>query len=149
MDVTKLAIAGTGCQIVNFTATSSTVYSFGVSSCADGVTATVTLAVGAGTDVAGNTGPALNPTADRQASTIIDATAPTVVTWSNSQASLSNATTLTYTLTFSEAVSGLAAGDFTITGCGSTPTITTSNNITYTITLGGCASGSTIAVGIG
>jgi len=144
MNSTKLSISGSGCQIVNFVANSSTVYSFEVSSCANGVTSTVTLASGAGTDVAGNIGPGSSlPT-----STIIDATAPSVVTWSNSQAALTNAATLTYTLTFNEAVSGLAAADFTITGCTSTPTITTSNNITYTITLSGCTSGSTVSVGI-
>jgi hypothetical protein len=144
MAVGKLSIAGAGCSIINFVATSSTVYDFDLAGCNDGVTATVTLAQNAGTDVAGNIGPA----SPLPTSTIIDATAPTVASWSNGQASLTNASTLTYTLTFSEAVSGLAAGDFNITGCASTPSITTSNNITYTITLSGCASGSTIAVGL-
>lgn len=142
MAIGKLSIAGAGCSIINFVATSSTVYDFDVTGCNDGVTATVTLAANAGTDVAGNIGPA-SPV---QAATIIDATAPTVAVWSNGQASLTNATTLTYTLTFSEAVSGLVAADFVITGCASTPGITTANNITYTVTLTGCTSGSTVAI---
>jgi hypothetical protein len=142
MNASKISIAGSGCSLVNFVATSSTVYSFELTGCADGVTATATLGSGAGTDVAGNIG----PTSAVAASTVIDATAPTVTAWSNSQAALTNAATLTYTLTFSEAVSGLTDTDFVKTGCSSTPQIATSNNITYTITLSGCTSGSTVSL---
>ena len=60
------------------------------------------------------------------------------------RATLSNSTTITYDITFSEAVTDLAAGDFSISGSGSSScTIGTpsGSGTTYTITLTGCSPG--------
>jgi hypothetical protein len=50
----------------------------------------------------------------------VDATAPAVVSINrqNPASTLTNATTLTYRLTFSEAVTGVSVGDFSLTGTG-------------------------------
>lgn len=73
-----------------------------------------------------------------------DATAPTV-TWT-SPSTPSSSRTLSYTLTFSEAVSGIVSGDFrvlgTATGCTVTPSAaSTSTSITVSVT---CSSDGTV-----
>ena len=60
---------------------------------------------------------------------------------------LTNSSSITYDITFSEAVTGLAAGDFSKSGTGSsTCTIGTpsGSGTTYTITLSGCSPGTVV-----
>jgi hypothetical protein len=60
---------------------------------------------------------------------------------------LTNQTSVTYDLTFSEAVTGLAVGDFSLSGTGSsTCTIgsPSGSGTTYTVTLSGCSPGTVI-----
>jgi gliding motility-associated-like protein len=67
----------------------------------------------------------------------IDRTAPTVVSLDRANTSPSNATSATYTVTFSEPVTGVDAADFTLTGLGVTGTIAsvTGSGTTYTVTV--------------
>jgi VCBS repeat-containing protein len=101
------------------------------------------LAVGAASDAASNTGPA---SASTGATVTIDRTAPTVSSFTSAQASPTNAASVVYTLTFSEAVTGVAAGDFsntgTSTGCSFSPG--TDSGTSRTITVSSCSEGTVI-----
>lgn len=71
---------------------------------------------------------------------------PSVTTFAP-RSSLTNSTSIIYDLLFSEAVTGLAANDFSLSGSGaSTCSVGTpsGSNSTYTITLSGCSPGSII-----
>ncbi|MBU3704410.1 MAG: hypothetical protein FGM42_08600, partial [Ilumatobacteraceae bacterium] len=74
----------------------------------------------------------------------IDTTAPSVVSFTSAQSSPTNATSFTYTITFSEAVTGIAAGDFSNTGtalsCVFDPGTDTAST-TRTVTITGCGAG--------
>jgi len=136
---------GAGCSFTAFSATSASVYQFDVVGCADGTTLTVTLPANSATDLAGNTGPATAISV----STIFDRTAPTVVSFTSALTSPTNANPLTYLLAFSEAVTGLAGSDFTVTGCATqVPSVTNINSLVHTITLTGCANASTVGISI-
>ena len=110
-----------------------------ITSCSAG-TLVPRFAVNGATDTAGNTGPAAAATGS---SITIDRTAPTVSGFSSAQASPTTAASLTYTLTFSESVTDIAAGDFansgTATGCVFAPGNDTGASRTVTIT--GCSEG--------
>jgi hypothetical protein len=74
-------------------------------------------------------------------------TTPPTASWT-SPTSPSNSRTLTYTLTFSESVQGLATSDFILTGtaaagCSATPSATTGTTITVTVT---CTSDGTVTI---
>jgi hypothetical protein len=135
----KIVIVGSGCQIANYTVTSTSVYDFDVTGCTSGVTSTVTLAANAGSDAAGNSGPSTTVAN----STVVDTVAPTVSTWSTTMNAKTNASPMTYSLVFSEPIDPitLTAAAFTIVGCSSTPTFTSANNQTFTVTLAGCTDG--------
>jgi hypothetical protein len=113
-----------------------------ISSCSNG-TVVPRLAINAATDAAGNTGPAA---AADGSSITIDRTAPTVSSFSSAQATPTTAASFTYTLTFSEAVTGVAAGDFTntgtATGCAFAPGADTGTTRTVTVT--SCSDGTVI-----
>ncbi|MGI9186842.1 MAG: beta-propeller fold lactonase family protein, partial [Gaiellales bacterium] len=68
---------------------------------------------GAIADQAGTTGPLV---AFAGATTTIDRTAPTVASFTRTTSSPSNSGTATYSLTFSESITGLAVGDLTVGG---------------------------------
>ena len=87
----KLSVTGTSCSIANYVATSSTVYEFDVTGCADAQSITVTLAANAGSDAAGNTGPSSAVTA----STTIDRVAPTA-SFTTKPSATTNATSSHY-----------------------------------------------------
>ena len=74
---------------------------------------------------------------------VTDTTAPTVSSFTSAQSSPTNASSITYTLTFSESVTGVAAADFsnagTATGCSYDPG--TDSGSTRTVTITGCGSG--------
>ena len=107
-----------------------------------GTAGTVILTLNASTVSDGaSTGPASPATA---ATVTVDRTAPSVSAFT-APATPTNATSLPYSLTFSESVSGLAAGDFTISGSAtgwSVGSITGSGP--YTITLTGGTAGTVI-----
>jgi VCBS repeat-containing protein len=110
-----------------------------ITSCSEG-TLVPRFAVNGATDTAGNTGPVAAATGS---SITIDRTAPTVSGFSSAQASPTTAASFTYTLTFSESVTDVAAGDFansgTATDCVFAPGNDTGASRTVTIT--GCSEG--------
>jgi len=111
-----------------------------VSGCSEG-TVTPRFAATGAADAAGNTGPA---SAETATTTITrDVTAPTVSSFTSAQATPTTATSFTYALSFSEAVTGVAAGDFsytgTATGCVFAPGADSGSS--RTVTVSGCSEG--------
>jgi hypothetical protein len=137
-DFTRTGTA-TGCT-VGAPSGSGASYTIGVSGCSDG-TVILTLKASTVTDASSNVG----PTTPSTASTVtIDRSSPTASL--TSPASPTNATTLSFGVTFSQAVTGLAAGDFgvggTATGCAvGSPS---GSGASYTVALTGCSNGSVI-----
>ena len=137
--VLTAASAGTtlaGTYTVGAGATSSdlTVSSFTIGTVADA----------AGNAMTSTTLPASN-IADTSA-IVVDTTAPTVTGFSSTQASPTNASSFTYTLTFSEAVTGVATGDFSTTGTaqGCTFAPGADTGATRTVTVSGCGTGTVV-----
>lgn len=111
-EVTDLAVSGG--TVSGFTAVSSTVFTFNVTVPDSSTTqVTVGFAAGAAQDLAGNA--SIAPTTVNQA---VDTVNPTVVTFTDDQGSIANIAdpVVTYTITFSEAVTGFALGDLSVTG---------------------------------
>ena len=109
----------------------------------DAGTVILTLNANTVTDTAANTGPA---SANVAATVTVDRTAPSVSAFTP-PSTPTNATSLPYNLTFSQGVTGLAAGDFAITGTATGWTVTTvtgSGVGPYTVTLGGGTPGTVI-----
>ena len=114
--------------------------------CSTDGTVVVRLASGAVTDDPGNSGPSSN--ADASSITIdtsvADTTAPSVSSFTSSQSTPTNSASFTYSITFSESVTGVASGDFsntgTATGC-SFAVSAGSGAGPYTITVSSCGSG--------
>ena len=132
--------SATGCVYAPGT-DAGTTRSVTISSCSEG-TVVPQFASGGATDTAGNTGPA---SAAAGSSLLIDRTAPTA-TLTAVTSSPTNASSIEYTLTFSESVTGVAAGDFTqtgtATGCVFAPGTDSGN--TRTVTLTSCSGGTVI-----
>ncbi|MDR3440647.1 DUF4347 domain-containing protein [Telmatospirillum sp.] len=101
-----------------------------------------TLALNGGT-INDSHGNAVDATLNGEASTagvLVDAVPPVVSTITTTGTTLNNQSSETFTVTFSEAVSGVDASDFTLhttgTAAGTVGSVTTSDNITYTVTVG-------------
>ena len=81
-------------------------------------------------------------------STVLDLTPPTVSSFTSSQSSPTSATSFTYSLTFSEPVTGVTSGDFsnsgTASGCAFNPGTDSGSSRTVTVT--GCDPGTVIPV---
>ncbi|MGI9188356.1 MAG: LamG-like jellyroll fold domain-containing protein, partial [Gaiellales bacterium] len=110
-----------------------------VSGCSEG-TLIPRIAASAGTDAVLNTGPVVQQTGP----TInIDRTAPSVSGLTTLLSGETNATTLTWTLTFSEDVTGVTAGDFTNTGTAADCVFApgTDTGSTRTVLVTGCSNG--------
>ena len=123
-------------------ADSGTTRTVTVTGCSEG-TVIPLLAVNAATDAAGNTGPASAATG---ATITIDRTAPTVSSFTSAQATPTNASSIAYTLTFSESVTGVAAGDFSSTGTatGCSFSAGTDSGTSRTVTISSCSEGTVI-----
>jgi len=96
----------------------------------------------AGNDMTSITLPSGANIADSKA-IVIDTTAPTVSSFTSAQSTPTTATSFTYTLTFSESVTGVASGDFTntgtATGCSFAPG--TDSGTSRTVTVSSCSAG--------
>ena len=94
-------------------------------------------------DQAGNVEPA-PLTADAQIT--LDRVPPTVLSFTTDATVVSAATTLTYTLTFSESVTGVVPGDFSNTGNATGCTFSPGSDVgaTRTVTLTGCGTGTVL-----
>jgi hypothetical protein len=103
-------VAGTGCKITKLTG-SGTSYSIWVTDCADGVRASIALKANSLTDSAGNTG----PTTDTASPEVqIDDQLPRVTIAADARAS--QIASPSFTLTYSEAVTGVTLDTFTWSG---------------------------------
>jgi hypothetical protein len=137
-DFTRTGTA-TGC-VVGAPSGSGASYTIDVSGCSEG---TVILRLNANTvaDLAANPGPTASVTA---ATVTIDRTGPSATLTAPS--SPTNATTLGYSVGFSEAVTGLAAGDFTRTGSatGCVVGAPSGSGASYTVNVTGCSAGTVV-----
>jgi hypothetical protein len=123
---------------------SGTTYTITVTGCSTTGTLIPRLATAGVTDAAGNTGPAAN--ADGSTLTL-DRVAPAVSSFTTAVSSPTNATSISFDLTFSETVTGLASSDIsnagTATGCSYA---IGGSNATYTVTVTGCSTTGTLAL---
>jgi hypothetical protein len=137
----------TGCafSVATADAGAGLVYTVSVASCGSG-TIRPSLKASSVDDAASNSGP--TAAADGSTTVTYDATAPTA-TWSaESSGAQTSLAGLSWTLTFSEAVTGLAAGDienaatFTSTGCAfSVATADAGAGLVYTVSVASCSEG--------
>ena len=115
-------------------------YTVAVTSCSDG-TVILALQEASVVDAAGNTGPA----AIVAATTVtIDRTAPTATL--TAPDSPTNAASLSYTVAFSEPVTGLAASDFSVTGTATDCVVgaPSGSGNSYTVAVTSCSDGTVI-----
>jgi hypothetical protein len=103
-------VAGTGCKITKLTG-SGTSYSLWVTDCADGSKASISLKANSLADAAGNLGPATNAVSPEVQ---IDDQLPRVSITTDSRATQS--TSPTFTVTYSEAVTGVTLDSFSSGG---------------------------------
>ena len=133
----------TGCLVGDPTGAGAT-WTMSVTGCTDGTLA-LTLMEDAVDDAYGSAGPSPAVTA---AALTIDRTAPTVASFSPTTSSPTSDATITYALTFSEPVAGLAVEDLTIaagsTATGCTIEAPTGSDADWTITVTGCSDGSIV-----
>ena len=129
------------------TATGGTPITLTITNCGTSGTLQPRLAANGVTDSAGNTGPA-----SASAATItltLDRVAPSVSAFTSAVATPTNSTSIVYSLTFAESVTGIAAGDFanagTATGCTFTPSAATATGGTpITVTVTTCSTTGTL-----
>ncbi|MFM2433761.1 MAG: hypothetical protein RI974_501, partial [Actinomycetota bacterium] len=143
-DPQTFTVSGSGCVITKVSNVAN-VYSIWVTDCAEGANAKVVLESGALTDTAGNTGPMV----DVSSPTVkVDDQLPRVTISADARANAS--TSPSFTITFSETVSGLTLDTFThsgtATGCQFTLTPLTAG-LSYRLSTTGCSVG-TLRIGI-
>jgi uncharacterized repeat protein (TIGR02059 family) len=108
---------------------------------ADGITAASSVTLNGGTirDAAGNDAATTGITFASTAAVLVDAVAPTVSSINRVSSATTNATSVDYTVTFSENVSGVDTSDFTLTATGTAAgaiaSIAQVNGSTYTVTV--------------
>lgn len=131
-------VSGTGCKITKLTG-SGTSYSMWVTDCGDGVKASISLKANSLTDVAGNTGPAADSLSPEVQ---IDDQLPRVSITTDARAA--QTASPTFTLTYSEAVTGVTLDSFTsggtAKGCGFALTEVTAGMV-YKVVTTGCSAG--------
>ena len=141
---TDWLVTGTGCRITKLTG-SGTTYSIWVTDCADGVRASISLKANSLSDVAGNLGPAAD-TASPEVQ--IDDRLPQVTVTADARAS--QTASPSFTLTYSEAVTGVTLDTFTWSGtaknCRFALTEVTVGTV-YRIATTGCSAG-TLKIGV-
>lgn len=143
-DPQTFTVSGSGCLITKVSSVAN-VYSIWVTDCAEGANAKVVLEAGALTDAAGNTGPAV----DASSPTVkVDDQLPRVTISADARASAS--VSPSFTVTFSEPVTGLTLDTFThsgtATGCQFTLT-ELSAGVSFKFGTTGCSVG-TLRIGI-
>jgi hypothetical protein len=118
---------------------SGTSITVNVMNCGEG-TVIPQFAAGSAYDSLGNSGP--SSTATATTTVTIDRTAPTIASFTSAQSTPTNSSSFTYSLTFSETVTGVAAGDFSNTGTASDCSFAVSGSgSSYTVTVSGCGTG--------
>jgi hypothetical protein len=145
-DATDLSILGTatGCQIA-VTPVSSKVYTASITACSDG-TVGFSIAANAVTDAAGNAGPVVPaPTATI---TTVDRVSPTATAVMVTPMAFTNTLPIPFTVTFAEAVTGVAASDFEVAGTatGCQVSVSAVSSTVYTVSVSACVADGTVAV---
>jgi uncharacterized repeat protein (TIGR02543 family) len=103
-------------------------------------TATLQVAAGAFSDAAGNPNAASNTVG-----VPYDTAIPSVVSFTSANSTPTNVSSVGYTLTFSEGVTGITSGDFSNTGTATGCAYAVSGSgTTYTVTVSGCSEGTII-----
>ena len=108
---------------------------------ADGVAAASSITLNSGTikDAAGNNAATTGISFASTAAVLVEAVAPTVSSINRVSSAATNATSVDYTVTFSENVSGVDSSDFTLTAtgtaAGSIASVALVNASTYTVTV--------------
>lgn len=144
-DVNIAGMAGTPSITVTG---SGTTYTVEVSGMADVETITATIPSGAAQDGSGNPNIASTSTDN---SVSYDIGSPTeTIEQGSSQADPTNSSPIVFDVTFSEPVTGFAAGDVNITGIAGTPVVLVSgSDAAYTVSVSGMADGETVTAAIG
>ncbi len=143
-DPQTFTVSGSGCVITKVSSVAN-VYSIWVTDCAEGASAKVVLKSGALVDVAGNSGPVI----DTSSPTVqVDDQLPRVTISADARANAS--VSPSFTVTFSEPVTGLTLDTFThsgtATGCRFTLTELTPG-VSFKVATTGCSVG-TVSLGI-
>ena len=135
------SVTGTATDcVVGAPSGSGSSYTVALTSCSDG-TVILALAANSVTDTAGDPGPLAAVTA---ATVTIDRTAPAATI--TAPDSPTNAASLSYTVGFSEPVTGLAASDFSVTGTATDCVVgaPSGSGSSYTVALTSCSDGTVI-----
>jgi hypothetical protein len=142
LSASSFSVTGSSCAIGTVTGSAAS-YVVNVTGCASTATATLTVKVGVGADVAGNLGPA---SALASSSVIIDRVSPTVSAFTKSTASRNDL--LVFELTLSESVDALTNDPqtFTVSGAGCVITKVSSVANVYSIWVTDCAEGASAKV---
>jgi CSLREA domain-containing protein len=129
-----LNTTGTATATIGVDAGSGTTRTVTLSGITGNGTIGISIAAGTATDTAGNTAPAAGPSS----TFVVDTVVPTVSSIVRADANPTFATTVNFTVTFSENVTGVDATDFALTNTGVTGAsvtgVTGSNNV-YTVTV--------------
>ena len=148
VDATDFTVDGSGVTgtITGMSGSGST-YTVTVGS----VSGTGTLSIdlkASGTGISDAAGNAISGGFTAGATHTVDTQAPSVSSIAVSGSPAANATTVSFTVTFSETVSGVDATDFTVDGSGVTGTITgmSGSGSTYTVTVGSVSGNGTLSI---
>lgn len=136
----RLDGTATGCS-GSLNASTGSTFTLTVTSCGEG-TVVPTVLANTVSDAYGTTGPLADSTGQ---TTTVDRTGP--IPTFTIPSTPTNATTLTYTITFDEFMSGLAASDFSRSGTATSCTVGTpssSSGTTVTVSVTGCSGGTVI-----
>lgn len=133
---------------ISVTMLDSKTYNITVATVAGTGTARLDLVAGGATDAAGNQAAAFNGGTD--ATYDVDQTAPSVSSIVTASANPTNATSVDFTVTFSEAVTGVDASDFTVANSGTTGNVNsvTGSGNTYTVNVSGVSGNGSLGLNL-
>ena len=127
---------------------SGTTYNVAVSGMTNSGTVIASLAAGVASDAAGNASGASTSTDN---TVTFDVSAPTVtINQAAGQADPTNASTINFTVVFSESVANFATGDVTLSGtAGATTATVTGSGTTYNVAVSGMTTSGTVIATLG
>ena len=146
-DISVIGGASGICSVTSLTTTDNIIFTINVSCSAD--VASVGLRLQAGSVASSSTSTTGPGIAVESGLVTIDTMSPSA-SWTSSPSPTTSSRTLDYSLTFTETVYGIDAGDFantgTATGCVYTPTSTSGSSVDISVT---CASDGTVVTEVG
>jgi CSLREA domain-containing protein len=138
-DSTDVQLSGTAGATTAVVTGSGTTYNVAVSGMTANGTVIATIPAGRATDAAGNPNTTSTSTDNTVTFNGVDTTTPAVAAITRADADPTSASTVLFTVTFSEAVTGVDASDFTLTTSGTitgaSATSVTGSGATYTVTV--------------